>query len=77
MLFRSTDEVVYGYNPGVRRGVRIGSAKDGKVTAFIPDEDGSSSSEGVAADHSGAVYREKVGPKAAKREVLKYVKDKT
>ena len=24
-------------NPGWRRGIRIGSAKDGKVTAFIPD----------------------------------------
>ena len=27
----------YGYNPGIRRGIRIGSARDGKVTAFIPD----------------------------------------
>ena len=27
----------YGLNPGFKRGIRIGSAKDGKVVAFIPD----------------------------------------
>ena len=27
----------YGYNPGVKRGIRVGSVKDGKVIAFIPD----------------------------------------
>ena len=27
----------YGYHPGWSRGVRIGSAQDGVVTAFIPD----------------------------------------
>jgi len=37
-----------------KRGIRVGSAKDGKVTAFIPDPDenatGTSAAEGVAAD---------------------------
>ena len=33
----STDKEGYGYNPGWKRGIRIGSAKDGVVTAFIPD----------------------------------------
>jgi hypothetical protein len=27
----------YGYNLGVQRGIRIGSAKDGSVKYFIPD----------------------------------------
>ena len=27
----------YGFNPGARRGIRIGNARDGSVTAFIPD----------------------------------------
>ena len=33
----STDQTGYGYNPGCKRGMRIGSARTGKVTAFIPD----------------------------------------
>src|SRR4029079_2951815 len=33
---------------GIKKGIRIGSAKDGRVTAFIED------SESTAADHSGA-----------------------
>src|SRR6202023_1613768 len=33
----SRDQPGYGYNPGCMRGIRIGSVKDGKVTAFIPD----------------------------------------
>ena len=52
----------YGYNLGIRRGIRIGSARDGKVTAFIPDPCPypypavSSMAEGVAADLQGNVY---------------------
>ena len=34
--------------PGIRKGIRIGSARDGSVTAFIEDM------ESTAADHSGA-----------------------
>ena len=34
--------------PGIRKGIRIGSATDGKVTAFIED------SESTAPDHAGA-----------------------
>ena len=69
----------YGYNPGWKRGIRIGSAKDGKVFAFIPDaqtenNDGrrpvTSAGEGVAADPHGNVYGAEVGPK----DVKKYVK---
>ena len=71
----STDKPGYGYNPGWRRGIRVGSAKDGSVAAFIPDPlspttDGklpaTSAAEGVAADAAGNVYGAEVGPKTLK-----------
>jgi hypothetical protein len=43
-------------NPGFRKGIRIGSAKDGTVTAFIPVTAEIPSPEGVAADDAGNVY---------------------
>jgi sugar lactone lactonase YvrE len=52
----------YGFNPGIRRGIRIGSARDGSVRAFIPDPcpypyaGGSSLAEGVTIDADGNVY---------------------
>jgi sugar lactone lactonase YvrE len=63
-------------NPGFKRGIRIGSAKDGFVTAFIPDPEpdqdssGTSAAEGVAADAAGNVYGAEVGP----RQLVKYQK---
>jgi sugar lactone lactonase YvrE len=69
-------------NPGWKRGIRIGSARDGKVTAFIPDPEpnpdsgpgaGTSAAEGVAADAQGIVYGAEVGSRALKR----YAKIKT
>ena len=63
----------YGHNPGVDRGIRIGSVKDGKVTALIPDPSPvgiSSTSEGVAVDRTGAVYGAEVAP----RDMKKYLK---
>ena len=62
-------------NPGWKRGIRIGSVKDGKVTAFIPDPEPdpekviTSAAEGVAADAAGNVYGAEVGSKALKRYV--------
>src|SRR5262252_4932228 len=57
-----------------KRGIRVGSAKDGKVTAFIPDSDEqattTSAAEGVTADAQGNIYGAEVGPK----RVMKYVK---
>ena len=58
-------------NPGFRKGITIGSAKDGKVTAFILDPDPMGSQEGVAADASGNIYGSLTGGMALK----KYVKD--
>ncbi len=58
-----------------KRGIRIGSAKDGSVTAFIPDPDlnppSTSAAEGVAVDKDGNVYGAEVGPKALKKYVRK------
>ena len=76
----STDKPGYGYNPGWRRGIRVGSAKDGSVAAFIPDPlsptadgklPGTSAAEGVAADAAGNVYGAEVGPKTLKKYVRK------
>lgn len=52
----------YGFNAGIRRGIRIGSARDGKVTGFIPDPcpypyaGVSTHAEGVTVDRDGNVY---------------------
>jgi len=58
---------------GWQRGIRIGSAKDGKVKYFIPDPDllktGTSSAEGVAVDARGVIYGAEVGQMAVKRYV--------
>ena len=66
-------------NPGFRRGLRIGSAKDGRVAALIPDpepvKEGTgpgtgSAAEGVAADADGNVY----GAEVDARKLMRYVK---
>ena len=52
--------------------IRIGSAIDGTVTAFIPDpaeRGGTSGAEGVAVDADGNIYGAEVGP----RDVKKYI----
>jgi hypothetical protein len=70
----STDQPGYGYNPGCMRGIRIGSVRDGKVKAFIPDpapKGSSSAAEGVAVDHQGNVYGAEVGPMDLKKYVKK------
>jgi DNA-binding beta-propeller fold protein YncE len=67
----------YGYNPGWTRGIRVGSARDGAVTAFIPDphtpvgspDDPTSAAEGVAADSAGAIYGAEVGQRDVKKHV--------
>ena len=61
----------------MRRGIRIGSARTGEVTAFIPDPadandgplSGSSGGEGIVADVDGVIYTAEVGPRAVKRYV--------
>ena len=75
----SESESVSRNHDGWKRGIRIGSAKDGKLLAFIPDPEtrkrpeftGTSAAEGVAADAQGNVYGAEVGPRALKRYVKK------
>jgi DNA-binding beta-propeller fold protein YncE len=70
----SESESVAKNHDGWKRGIRIGSAKDGTVTALIPDPveqiKGTSAAEGVAADAAGNIYGAEVGPK----RVTKYVR---
>ncbi len=85
-IFIDKNDVLYGAdsessdssNPGWRRGIRIGSARDGKVTYFIPDLDpepkanAGSGAEGVAADAQGNVYGAEVN--AGALALKKYVR---
>jgi DNA-binding beta-propeller fold protein YncE len=60
-------------HPGWKRGIRIGSVKDGKVLYRIPDPlemKGTSAAEGLAVDTKGNVYGAEVGP----RQTVKHVK---
>jgi DNA-binding beta-propeller fold protein YncE len=82
-LFIDDDDVLYaadsesntGRNPGWKRGIYIGSARDGWVTAFIPDPEpdpdnaGTSAAEGVAVDGMGNIYGAEVGPRTVKKYV--------
>jgi sugar lactone lactonase YvrE len=43
-------------NPGFKQGIRIGSVKDGKVTAYITPAAGEEAPEGVGVDDAGNVY---------------------
>ena len=84
-LYIDKNDVLYGADSesntnrhaGWKRGIRIGSAKDGKVWAFIPDPEANpdraatSAAEGVAADAKGNIYGAEVGPRALKRYVKK------
>jgi len=80
ILYAADSESSTARHRGWKRGIRIGSAKDGKVTAFIPDPNpntdsgpgsGTSAAEGVAVDAKGTIYGAEVGPRALKRYVKK------
>jgi DNA-binding beta-propeller fold protein YncE len=80
-LYIDRDDVLYvadsesnaRRNPGWKRGIYVGSARDGRVTAFIPDpepnpdQSGTSGAEGVAADAMGNVYGAEVGPRTLRK----------
>jgi sugar lactone lactonase YvrE len=64
-LYVTDSESNMAQNPGFKRGVRIGSVKDGKVAAFIPEpappKEGTGAAsntwgESVAADDAGNVF---------------------
>jgi DNA-binding beta-propeller fold protein YncE len=71
----SESESVSRNHDGWKRGIRVGSAKDGSVKYFIPDPaekaTTTSAAEGVAADAQGNIYGAEVGPRALKRYVKK------
>lgn len=77
ILYSADSESNARRNGGWKRGIRIGSAKDGFVTAFIPDPEpdqdnsGTSGAEGVAVDVWGNIYGAEVGPRAVRKYVRK------
>jgi len=62
-------------HPGWIRGIRIGSARDGRVTAFIPDATPTATpitaAEGVAVDAAGNVYGAVVPARMVQKHVRK------
>ena len=76
VLYSADSESNLQRNAGWKRGIRIGSARDGWVTAFIPDPEpdpdhsATSGAEGVAVDAAGNVYGAEVGP----RRLVKYTR---
>lgn len=77
-LYAADSESSATSNAGWLRGIRIGSARDGKVQYFVPDpagpgaaSGGTSAAEGVAVDRAGNIYGAEVGPTDVKRYVKK------
>ena len=60
---------------GIRKGIRIGSARDGRVTAFIEDMESTraehSGAEGVGVDAAGNVYGAVVRRRMLERHIKK------
>jgi DNA-binding beta-propeller fold protein YncE len=69
----SESESVSKNHYGWKRGIRVGSLKDGKIRAFIPDPieiiDMTSGAEGVAVDSNGVIYGAEVNPNDLKKYV--------
>ena len=82
ILYSADSESNARRNQGWKRGIRIGSAVEGFVDAFIPDPEpdqdnsGTSAAEGVAVDAAGNVYGAEVGPKAIRKYVKKEAADR-
>ena len=76
MIYTADSESTEMVHPGWRRGIRIGSLNDGKVTLFVPPHatpnapDGAMG-EGIAIDAAGNVYT----AEATLRGVTKYVRN--
>ncbi len=79
MLYSADSEsnATWGANPGWKRGIRIGSIRDGGfVSAFIPDpvvdadNAGTTGAEGVAVDAMGNVYGAEVGPRMLRKYLI-------
>ena len=80
-IFIAADDTLYvsdnqsndARNPGWRRGIRVGSARDGRVTAFIPDPEfdpanaQETGAHGLAADAAGNIYGAEVWARTVKK----------
>jgi DNA-binding beta-propeller fold protein YncE len=72
ILYAADSQSSEKVNAPFRQGIRIGSVKDGKVTAFIPQPaDGSEMPEGIAVDKAGNIF----GGFTAKMDLKKFVKN--
>ena len=57
MIYVADTQSNQNNNPGFKQGIRIGSVKDGKVTAFIPEPSAEMGApEGIGVDDAGTVY---------------------
>jgi sugar lactone lactonase YvrE len=77
-LYASESQGALVPNPKIKRGIRIGSVKDGKVRAFIADP--RSTVQGLAVDRQGNLYGAENGNFQSEvehgiRDVKKYVKE--
>jgi DNA-binding beta-propeller fold protein YncE len=75
VIYTADSESSERTHPGWRRGIRIGSLSDGKVTMFVPPHTTNSADgtmgEGIAIDAAGNIYT----AEAQLRGVTKYVKE--
>lgn len=71
MLYAIDSESDENYNPGWRKGLRVGNAKTGEVLYYVPEHNSErptgmggigAMGEGVAVDRAGNVYGGEVGP---------------
>jgi streptogramin lyase len=68
VIYVTDDQSNQNNNPGFKNGIRIGNAKDGKVTAFIPTPNAEiATPEGVGFDDAGNVYGSWTGKMAVRR----------
>ena len=75
VIYTTDSESTERVHPGWRRGIRIGSVNDGKVTTFVPPHEMPNSSdgtmgEGIAVDAAGNIFT----AEAQLRGVTKYVR---
>src|SRR5262249_37230049 len=72
MIYAADSQSDEKTNPGFKQGIRVGNAKDGTVTAFIPATSPETGSpEGVGVDDAGKVY----GGWVAKMNVRRVVEE--
>ena len=70
MIYVADSQSTPSNNPGFKQGIRIGSVKDGKVTAFIPEPSVEAGApEGIGVDDAGLCWLDRQDGRAALHEV--------